>query len=75
MLCDSPAADGSIENWVMFKHSASVPYSMRSNTSAKAGTIENAGLPVYADNAAALAGGLLAGQMYRTATGDLKIVY
>jgi hypothetical protein len=53
----------------------SVPYSMRSNTSAKAGTIENAGLPVYADNAAALAGGLIAGQMYRTATGDLKIVY
>jgi hypothetical protein len=53
----------------------SVPYSMRSNTSAKAGTIENAGLPVYANNAAALAGGLVAGQMYRTATGDLKIVY
>ena len=53
----------------------SVPYSMRSNTSAKAGTIENAGLPVYANNTAALAGGLLAGQMYRTATGDLKIVY
>ena len=53
----------------------SVPYSMRSNTSAKAGTIENAGLPVYADNAAALAGGLVAGQMYRTATGNLKIVY
>lgn len=53
----------------------SVPYSMRSNTSAKAGTIENAGLPVYADNAAALAGGLEAGQMYRTATGNLKIVY
>jgi hypothetical protein len=53
----------------------SVPYSMRSNTSAKAGTIENTGLPVYADNAAALAGGLVAGQMYRTATGDLKIVY
>ena len=53
----------------------SVPYSMRSNTSAKAGTIENAGLLVYADNAAALAGGLIAGQMYRTAIGDLKIVY
>lgn len=53
----------------------SVPYSMRSNTSSKAGTIENAGLPVYADNVAALAGGLVAGQMYRTATGDLKIVY
>jgi hypothetical protein len=52
-----------------------VPYSMRSNTSAKAGTIENAGLPVYADNAAALAGGLQAGQMYRTQGGVLMIVY
>lgn len=53
----------------------SVPYSMRSNTSAKAGTIENAGLPIYADNAAALAGGLIAGQMYRTPGGVLMIVY
>ena len=53
----------------------SVPYSMRSHTAAKAGTIENSGLPVYANNAAALAGGLQAGQMYRTAAGDLKIVY
>jgi hypothetical protein len=53
----------------------SVPYAMHSNSSAKSGTIENASLPVYADNTAALAGGLQAGQMYRTATGDLKIVY
>ena len=53
----------------------SVPYSMRSNTSAKAGTIENAGLPVYSDNAAALAGGLVAGQMYRTGAGVLMVVY
>ena len=53
----------------------SVPFSMRSNTSAKASTIENSGLPVYSDNAAAIAGGLVAGQLYRTATGDLKIVY
>ena len=50
----------------------SVPYSMRSQTSA---AIQNNALPVYSDNAAALAGGLQAGQMYRTATGDLKIVY
>jgi hypothetical protein len=53
----------------------SVPFSMRSNTSAKAGTIENAGLPVYADNTAALAGGLIAGQLYRTPGGVLMIVY
>jgi hypothetical protein len=35
--------------------------------------IEN--LEVYADNAAAIAGGLLVNEMYRTATGDLKIVF
>jgi hypothetical protein len=50
----------------------STPYSLYS---AKAGEIKNPGLPVFSDNAAALAGGLTAGQMYRTATGDLKIVY
>lgn len=32
-------------------------------------------LEVYADNAAALLGGLSAGAPYRTATGDFKIVY
>lgn len=52
-----------------------VPYSIRSNTSAKSGTIENANLPVYSDNAAALSGGLVAGQMYRTTSGALMIVY
>ncbi len=50
----------------------STPYSMHSATS---GTIKNPGLPVFADNAAAIAGGLVAGDMYRTASGDLKIVY
>jgi hypothetical protein len=50
----------------------STPYSMHSATS---GTIKNPGLPVFTDNAAALAGGLVAGDMYRTASGDLKIVY
>jgi hypothetical protein len=50
----------------------STPYSLYS---AKAGEIKNPGLPVFSDNAAALGGGLVAGQMYRTATGDLKIVY
>jgi hypothetical protein len=42
---------------------------------AKSGAIENAGLLVYANNAAAWAAGLQAGQMYRMASGDLKIVY
>lgn len=32
-------------------------------------------LPVYADNAAAIAGGLAAGRQYRTSTGDLKVRY
>jgi hypothetical protein len=50
----------------------STPYSLYS---AKAGEIKNPGLPVYSDNAAALASGLVAGDMYRTSTGDLKIVY
>jgi hypothetical protein len=52
-----------------------VPYAYRANEAAAAGTIRNAALPIYPDNAAALAGGLVAGEMYRTATGDLKIVY
>lgn len=34
-----------------------------------------AGIPTYADNAAAVAGGLAAGKLYRTATGDVMVVY
>jgi hypothetical protein len=50
----------------------SVPYAMHSATT---GTIKNPGLPVFSDNAAALAGGLQVGEMYRTASGQLRIVY
>jgi hypothetical protein len=50
----------------------STPYSLYS---AKAGEIKNPGLPVFSDNAAALAGGLVAGDMYRTAEGVLMVVY
>jgi hypothetical protein len=50
----------------------STPYSMHSATS---GAIKNPGLPVFADNAAALAGGLVAGDMYRTSAGVLMVVY
>jgi hypothetical protein len=53
----------------------SVPYAYRANEAAAAGTIRNSALPVYPDNTSALAGGLVAGEMYRTATGDLKVVY
>jgi hypothetical protein len=50
----------------------SVPYALQAK---KSTLLENNSLPVFPDNAAALSGGLQAGQMYRTATGDLKIVY
>ena len=50
----------------------STPYSLYS---AKAGEIKNPGLPVFANNAAALAGGLVAGDMYRTSAGVLMVVY
>jgi hypothetical protein len=50
----------------------STPYSLYS---AKAGEIKNPGLPVFTDNAAALAGGLEAGDMYRTAAGVLMVVF
>ena len=39
------------------------------------GNIRQPGLPVYADNAAALAGGLVAGEPYRTSTGVMMITY
>ena len=32
-------------------------------------------LPVYADNSAAKTGGLVDGDVYRTSTGELRIVY
>ena len=50
----------------------SVPYAFRSDEAAR---IKNAGLPIFANNAAALAGGLAAGEMYRTAAGALMVVF
>jgi len=40
----------------------------------KSGSVEMKNLSVYADNAAAVAGGMGAGTIYRTATGELRIV-
>jgi hypothetical protein len=40
----------------------------------ESGVLEAKHLPAYADNAAALGGGLVAGQIYKTATGELRIV-
>lgn len=37
-------------------------------------TADYSGLPTYADNAAAVAGGLAVGRMYRTDVGDLRVV-
>lgn len=37
-------------------------------------TLRLLNLPVYADNAAALAGGLAENDVYRTSTGELRIV-
>jgi len=37
--------------------------------------IDGGTIPVYADNAAALAGGLAAGKFYKTATGIVMVVY
>ena len=53
----------------------SVPYALRSNSSAKSETIVNAFLPIFSGNSEALLGGLQVGQMYRTSNGDLKIVF
>ncbi len=50
----------------------SSPFAIRAQSAA---TIENGDLPIFADNAAAIAGGLTVGKLYRTATGDLKVVY
>ena len=37
-------------------------------------TLRLTDLPVYANNPAALAGGLIAGDVYKTSTGELRIV-
>ncbi len=50
----------------------SVPYALRSDESAR---VKNAGLPIFSNNAAAIAGGLVAGEMYRTAAGVLMVAY
>jgi hypothetical protein len=37
-------------------------------------TLKLTALPIYANNVAALAGGLIAGDVYKTSTGELRIV-
>jgi hypothetical protein len=50
----------------------SVPYAQYSQ---KARKLETTGLPVFENNEQAIAGGLQAGELYRTSLGDLKVVY
>jgi hypothetical protein len=61
---------------VLFQIGRGATSSSRSNTfSARAsGTLEAKNLATYASNAAALAGGLIVGQIYKTSTGELRIV-
>lgn len=40
----------------------------------RATTLSLTNLPVYANNAAAITGGLVVGDVYRTSTGELRIV-
>jgi len=44
-------------------------------TTAPTSKLQVVGLPVFADNAAALAGGLTAGAFYRTAAGVLMVAF
>lgn len=60
---------------VIFQVGMGTSTSQRKNALAvrNSGIVEMKQLPVYADNAAATAGGLIAGQLYRTATGVLMV--
>jgi len=61
---------------VMFQVGIGGSTSSRANalTARKSGQIEMPSLPIHADNAAAVTAGLGLGNLYRTATGDLKVV-
>ena len=60
---------------VIFQAGIGTSSSNRKNglTVRKSGIVEMKNLPVYADEAAAVTAGLLQGQVYRTATGELRI--
>lgn len=65
------------DNTVVLGNGAVTEVLMNSLGTAKirAGNLKLSSLPVYADNAAALDGGLVAGDVYRTATGVLMVTY
>lgn len=57
-----------VRNFAVFAEQSRIPGPMRATTLA----LTN--LPEFADNAAALAGGLAVDDVYKTATGELRIV-
>lgn len=57
-----------VRNFAVFAEQSRVPGPQQATTL----TLTN--LPEFADNATALAGGLVEGNVYRTATGELRIV-
>jgi len=67
----SPEADP-----VVLQVGSGVSSSTRSNalTVRKSGAVEMKNLPVYADNASAVTGGAIAGAIYRTSAGELRVV-
>jgi hypothetical protein len=50
------------------------PYSHERMRIKSTGVINMSALPTYADNATAVSGGLVAGDIYKTATGELRII-
>jgi hypothetical protein len=57
-----------VRNFAVFAEQTRVPGPVQATT------LKLTDLAVFADNAAALAGGLAEGDIYRTATGELRIV-
>ena len=57
-----------VRNFSVFAQQTQVPGPQQATT------IKLTDLPVFADNAAALAGDLVEGEVYRTAAGELRIV-
>lgn len=57
-----------VRNFSVFAQQSQVPGPQQATT------LKLTNLPVFADNAAALAGDLAVGDVYRTATGELRIV-
>lgn len=57
-----------VRNFSIFAQQTQVPGPQQATT------LNLTALPVFADNAAAIAGDLAVGDVYRTATGELRIV-